>query len=338
MSILKMSRKIIALLLVSMCVSIVAADFAEAKRGFSFGSRGLRTYSAPKATPTAPRTTAPQQSTTPRQAVDPAKPGLQNTATAPRSGFFGGGFFGSMLGGLALGGLIGMLLGHGMGGFAGFIGLLLQVALIAGGVMLLMRFLGRGGARGGQNPAYAHANTVNPYREAPARRPATAAGFRIPDIGGNSSPASAPQRPDNAFSEGDEIGITGENLDTFERLLTEVWQAYGREDYAALRARTTPEIMGFLAEELGSAASKGLVNEVRDIRLEQGDLAEAWREGETDYATVAMRYSSIDVTRERATNRVVEGDPEMASETTELWTFVRRPGDDWRVSAIQQAD
>ncbi|MBA5775730.1 TIM44-like domain-containing protein [Stappia sp. F7233] len=334
MSFLKSSRNILALLLVSLSLSLVAVDFAEAKRGFSFGSRGFRTYSAPKATPTAPRTATPQQSTSPRQSVNPGANTLQNTATAPRRGLFGGGFFGSMLGGLALGGLIGMLLGHGMGGFAGFIGLLLQVALIVGGVLLLMRFLGRKG----QRPAFAHASGPNSYREAPAQRTSAASSFRIPDIGAGSASHSEPRQPANAFSEGDEIGITGEDLDTFERLLSEVWQAYGREDYAALRSRTTPEIMGFLAEELGSAASRGLINEVRDIRLEQGDLAEAWREAEAEYATVAMRYSSIDVTRERATNRVVEGDPEQASETTELWTFVRRPGDGWRVSAIQQAE
>ena len=37
----------------------------------------------------------------------------------------------------------------------------------------------------------------------------------------------------------------------------------------------------------------------------QGDLAEAWREGETDYATVAMRFAMKEVTIDKATGRIV---------------------------------
>lgn len=334
MTYLKRSRQILALLILTLTVSLLASDFAEARRGFSFGSRGLRTYSAPRLTPTAPKAVQPPtQSVTPRQAAPQSQSTAPNVAGAQRRGLFGGGFFGSMLGGLALGGLIGMLLGHGIGGFAGFIGLLLQVALIGGGLMLLMRYLGRG-----QKPAYAasYPQANSAYEPQRSARPSGRAGFRIPDIGGGQA-RTRPQ-PAAPFSAGDEIGITGEDLDTFERLLTEVQEAYGREDYQALRSKTTPEIMGFLAEELGTAASKGLINEVRDIKLLQGDLSEAWREGDVEYATVSMRYSSIDATRERATNRVIEGDAERPSETVEVWTFRRSGAQDWVVSAIQQAN
>ena len=108
------------------------------------------------------------------------------------------------------------------------------------------------------------------------------------------------------------------------------------EDYATLRRITTPEMMGYLSEELGQNASNGLRNEVSDVRLLQGDVAESWREGANDFATVAMRYSSRDVTRERASNRIVSGD-ERPSESTEIWTFVRERGGDWKLSAIQEA-
>ena len=33
----------------------------------------------------------------------------------------------------------------------------------------------------------------------------------------------------------------------------------------------------------------------------------------------------------------VEGDPDNLTEAVELWTFVRRPGGEWQVSAIQGA-
>ena len=74
-----------------------------------------------------------------------------------------------------------------------------------------------------------------------------------------------------------------------------------------------------------------------DVTLLQGDISESWREGNKDYATAAMRYSSLDVTRDRSTGAVVSGDPDEASETTELWTFVRERGGEWKLSAIQKA-
>ena len=100
---------------------------------------------------------------------------------------------------------------------------------------------------------------------------------------------------------------------------------------------TTPEAMSYLAEELGENATNGVKNEVKDVRLLQGDLAEAWRENGQDYATVAMRYSSIDYMRDRDSGKLADGDPNQPSETVEVWTFVRKPANDWKVSAIQSA-
>ena len=79
-----------------------------------------------------------------------------------------------------------------------------------------------------------------------------------------------------------------------------------------------------------------MVNQVTGVKLLQGDLSEAWREGNTEYATVAMRYALTDVTVERDGGRVVEGSRE-SQEATELWTFLRAHGGHWILSAIQQA-
>lgn len=74
------------------------------------------------------------------------------------------------------------------------------------------------------------------------------------------------------------------------------------------------------------------------MTLLQGDVAEAWHEEGQDYATVAMRYSAIDVMRDRTSGKVIEGDEHQPSEAVEMWTFVRRPGNDnWQVAAIQAA-
>jgi predicted lipid-binding transport protein (Tim44 family) len=49
---------------------------------------------------------------------------------------------------------------------------------------------------------------------------------------------------------------------------------------------------------------------------------------------VALRYSLVDKTVERASGKIVEGS-ETPSEVTDVWTFVRRPGGTWELSAIQ---
>ena len=51
----------------------------------------------------------------------------------------------------------------------------------------------------------------------------------------------------------------------------------------------------------------------------------------------AMRYSSIDFLRDRNSGEVVDGDPNQETETVEIWTFVRKPANDWLLSAIQSA-
>jgi predicted lipid-binding transport protein (Tim44 family) len=40
---------------------------------------------------------------------------------------------------------------------------------------------------------------------------------------------------------------------------------------------------------------------------------------------------------DRASGRIVEGNADEPTETTELWTFVRQSGGDWKLSAIQEA-
>jgi predicted lipid-binding transport protein (Tim44 family) len=132
----------------------------------------------------------------------------------------------------------------------------------------------------------------------------------------------------------DEVGLTPDDFNSFEKVLGDVQGAYSAEDLGRLRRLVTPEMLSYFAEELSANASKGVLNRVSDVKLLQGDLAEAWREGDTDYATVAMRYSLNDETVDRESGRVVEGGPD---EATEIWTFMRARGGHWLLSAIQQA-
>jgi predicted lipid-binding transport protein (Tim44 family) len=131
-----------------------------------------------------------------------------------------------------------------------------------------------------------------------------------------------------------EIGPS--DYEAFERLLGEIQAAWSNEDVGKLHTLATPEMVSYFTEDLAKNKAAGDVNKVSDVKLLQGDLAEAWREGDTDYASVAMRFSLVDKTIERTTGRLVGGS-EQPSEATEVWTFVRPRGASWELSAIQQA-
>ncbi len=343
---LRLSAFLASLMLV---FSLVAVDHADARRGGSFGSRGMRTFQSAPATRTAPSVAPVQRSMTPGTSQS-AQPGMSTAGTQGmrQPGLFGG-MAGGLLGGLALGGLFGMLMGNGFGGAGGFLALIVQMLLIGVGISFLMRFFrNRSGASavGGGSPG---GSTRQPYETGPSRYTNDAAsgngasgnGFSIPSIGSRASGASTHGAKGAATGgpsdPSDDVGITDDDLEQFEQKLQTVQAAFSREDYGALRRVTTPEVMSYLAEELSENATNGKKNDVTEVTLLQGDLSEAWREGETDYASVAMRYSSMDVMRDRVTGVIVEGEEGRVSETTELWTFVRDGGDPWKLSAIQEA-
>src|SRR5258708_1954633 len=103
------------------------------------------------------------------------------------------------------------------------------------------------------------------------------------------------------------LEIQPADYEAFERLLGEVQMAWSNEDVAKLHTLATPEMVSYFSKDLEENKANNDVNKVTDVKLLQGDLAEAWREGETDFASVAMRFSLVDKTLERGTNRLVAG-------------------------------
>jgi len=303
------NRWLIALGAIATAFVLVSADAqARVGGGFSGGSRGTRTFSAPPATPTAPTAAPIQRSITQPGNVAP------NGQTGIRPGLFGGGLFGGLAAGFLGAGLFGLLFGHGffggMAGFASIIGLLLQVVLVVIVARLVFAWWQR---RNMPAPAYAAAHPV--------------AGHSFGGLSGMLGGANVPPT-------GDPLAIDKSDYDAFERLLGDIQADYSTEDLSALRAKVTPEMLCYFSEQLAANASRGLINRVTDVKLLRGDLAEAWREGNTDYATVAMNFALKDSMVERASGQTVEGGE--PSEVTELWTFMRARGGNWLLSAIQQ--
>lgn len=299
------------------------AQHADARpgQGSSMGSRGSRTWSAPPSTNTTPYGAAPMdRSITPRSPAPGYNgyPGQSNygapfnrgMGTASRHPFLTG-FAGGMLGA----GLFGLLSGHGfMGGVHGlfsFIGLMIQIGLIVMVVMwLVRRFTGNVSSRGG--------NSGFPLNQG------------APGSGPSPTPAGFPASGSSS------LAITSADYQAFQQTLLDIQTAWNQQNVPALQQMATPEMVSYFNQQLATLASQGARNVVSDVHFIQGDLAEAWQESGMDYATVAMRYSLIDLTT-NATGQVIEGSSTEPVTVTELWTFTRPSrGGRWLLSAIQQ--
>jgi predicted lipid-binding transport protein (Tim44 family) len=294
------------LLLAGLAVSAQPA-LARAGFGTSMGSRGARTYVAPPATGTAPYATPFQRSLTPEA------PAYGTPSYGQGYGYRSGSpFLSGLMGGLIGAGIGGLLFGHGLfygvSGFGGFFGLLLQIfLLVLLGRWLLRTFFGSPAMAGPGMGQFARGSAAIP-------RPAQAAG-------GNGG-----ARP---------VAIVQADYLAFEQLLKLVQQAWSAHDLTTLAQVCSPEMLSYFSQQLTDQTSRGDRNLVSEVRLERGELAEAWAEQDRDYATVAMRFSMIDVTRDGA-GRVVDGNLTERVTATELWTFTRSRGGRWILSAIQQ--
>lgn len=311
--------KTIAVVLALALPTALAISSADARvgGGVSSGSRGSRTFSAPPSTTTAPGSTSQFNRTY-------SQPGAgMNTAAPARGGFFGrgGGFLGGLAAGFLGAGLLGMLFGGGLfgglGGLSSILGLIIQIVLVVFVVRLAMSWWQR---RNAPKAAYAGADAgpgpQTSYRSGLGSGLGGGFGF-----GANNAP----------------LEIKPDDYEAFERLLGDIQAAWSNEDVAKLHTLATPEMVSYFERDLAENRARNAVNKVTNVKLLQGDLAEAWREGETNYATVALRFALTDKTVDRNTGAIVAGS-EQPGEVTEVWTIARRPGSPWELSAIQQTN
>ncbi|HYM72060.1 MAG TPA: TIM44-like domain-containing protein [Stellaceae bacterium] len=238
---------------------------------------------------------------------------MHSEAPSPSSGFspgaVGGSFFSRhpFLTGLAGGFLGSMLFGGGFFGHA--LGGLFTILLIGFAIFFLIRLLSGGFAAAGRNLA-------------PRSLGAAA--------------APPPQR-----YRGTDIAVDDADLNAFQSLHAAIQEAWGRGDLGQLRQLVTPEMLSYFNEELTRNSSQGVQNVVANVNLVKAELTESWEEGDMQYATAYMRWTALDYTvpigaAPGSPNAVVSGDTRVPTEAEEVWTFVRRRGGRWILSAIQQ--
>lgn len=340
---------------------LIAPDFADAKLSKSggAGSRGSKSQMAPPATQTAPRSAMPIQNNAAPRAGMPANSAMAANATRP--GMFGsmskGGFMAGLLGAGALGLLLGYGLSGGLGGLGAMLGLMLQIALFAGLAFLAFSWWQR---RKQQNdPAYARAAAPGGYGQQPGApfggqpqgqaqsydRSGSALGAMGVGAGAGAATGGMFGQPQQQQEQEQvptrPLTLVAEDFAAFEKVLSGVHEAFAKEDHTALRQFATEEMADYFAQDIAQNVRENRALRLSDVRLEQGDLAEAWKEPNAEYATVAMRFSMIEQILDRHTGKATEGNGVDRSEVTEIWTFVRPAGgkqQDWQLSAIQEAE
>jgi predicted lipid-binding transport protein (Tim44 family) len=301
-----------ALLPLMGALGAVPAD-ARVGGGFSFGSRGSHSYFMPRSTGLAPNAAPFDRSQAPV--------GGMNSYGRSAGYGMGGSMFGrhpfatGLMGGLLGAGLFGMLFGGGFFhaglGFGGLFGTIIQLLILFFVIRFLFRMVTGNRGGGAARPIFA-----------PTGGPAPG-GWQGVNSGMGGVSATQP------------LQLTPADQAAFEQCLVYVQQAWGNQDIAAIGRAATPEMVGYFNEQLGNLTRQGLRNRVADIRVETMELSEAWSEGDTDYATAAMRFSMLDMT-ENARGQIVDGSATTRALVTEIWTFTRRRGGHWILAAIQQ--
>ena len=140
---------------------------------------------------------------------------------------------------------------------------------------------------------------------------------------------------------GRDISVSDADLNAFQSIHAAVQEAWGRSDLAQMRQLVTPEMLSYFSEELTRNSSQGVENHVANVSLVKAELTESWEEGDLEYATAHMRWTALDYTvrigaAPSSPGALVAGDPRVPTENEEVWTFVRRRGGHWLLSAIQQ--
>jgi predicted lipid-binding transport protein (Tim44 family) len=321
-------RHLSVLLAAFLAVTASAEAWAKAGKGSSMGSRGDRTYDRP-----IERSIAPPPSAAPAPHVAPTQPGgtqpmynpgavrQQPGMAAPAAPMQQPGFFqrnpfmAGMLGGLVGAGIGSMLFGHSpalaaatdAAPMAGMLGTLLQLALIGGLAWLAYSFFRRRAA-----PANAEAVPYQHQREA---------------VPAHASPSARVEK---------EFEPTAADQEEFSKIILGVQKAWSDGNPVAIRQLVTPEVAGWMGEDLTRDQSAGVRNVVEDVQLLQGDVVESWREGEREYVTARIVFSARDYTVRLDNGALVEGDSKQPVESTEAWTFIRVSGGRWLLSAIEQ--
>ena len=304
---------------------------ARAGRGRSFGSRGSRSFSAPKqySAPKSTQPTKPSTSPTP-------PPGAMSQPAASQPGSFWRSFGGGMLGGLAGGLLFRSLFGGpaahaGQGATGGWNIGLLDILLLAAIAYMIYAFIRkrRAAAAVAAGPAMQSSSAEEPGYQPGYQAPPY---YEIPPESDQDLEAGLGhiKQMDPSF---DESRFPDQVMDFFFR----VQGAWANRDLSPMKRELTEEMHRLLQEDADRLRAEGVINRLENIAVRSVDITEAWQEQGSDYITVRVYANLLDYLINDKTGEVASGSKTEPVKFEEYWTFTRPVGSNhWQLAAINQ--
>ena len=140
------------------------------------------------------------------------------------------------------------------------------------------------------------------------------------------------------------IAVSDADKNKFPQILIEVQKAWSNQDMETLKRLVTPEMAKYFSDSLAQNVSQGIANKVEDIDVTMVEMAESWKEGEMEYATAIIEWSSYDYMvnlnkNPQDADYIVEGGNKNLVMANEAWTFARYGSSgNWILSAIAQIE
>ena len=281
--------------------------------GRSMGSRGYRSFSAPRTPYSAP--------------TSPSQP-LGSPYQQRQSGGFLRGMAGGIVGGM-LGGMLFRSLG--MSGFGGMGG---------GGIgifeILLIGLIGYGIWR---------------YLAKPKREKTEPAIFNYNrEASSNYSPqplaSSSDNRPDRETDIDAALGQIRRMDPAFDRpqfndmcldLFFKVQGAWANRDMTTVRELFTAEMYGIIQGDAEELKRHKKINRLDNIAVRSVEITEAWQESGSDFITARFSANLLDYTIDEISGQVLSGSKTDPVKFVEFWTFTRPVGNNlWQLSALAQ--
>lgn len=298
---------------------VLEEAYARVGGGRSFGSRGSRSFTAPRSAPS--QTPSSPHYAQPQRPID--RPYRQQPGGFMRSlgGGLAGGLIGGMIGGMLFGGQ-----GHaGTGGFGGGGIGLLDIILIGAILYGIYRLITRRRAQAAPAGVPYRFESAEPIRPTPAS-PAPSHAAATDDVG---TGLDHIRQMDASF---DEKKFQDACMDGFFR----IQGAWMNRDLAGVKDLLTDEMYDAMRKDVEQLKADKRINRLENIAVRSVDITEAWQEQGNDYITVKFYANLLDYTTDESGN-VLEGSKTEPVKFEEYWTFTRPVGAyPWRLSAITQ--
>lgn len=319
------ATKLLALAAAGLMLTTVVAESADARAGRSragihrsMGDRGNRTHDNNAQFRGMDRTRTQQQA--------PAAAGAQQKGSWLQRNPFMAGLMGAVMGSALF-----MGLAHLMGGFGGFGGILMLLALAFVGMMLFKALRRRrepSFANGAPNPFQQQHQPLHP------NQPMAYQGTAAPVADLNSYRQSKDQGL-AAIALNNPGFTTQKAVDDLSGLFFQIQETWSANDLVTLKNLTTDEMYEYFSEDLVDMEAHGMRNVIKNPVVRTFEITEAWTEGMSEYITARIHARLIDYTEKNGV--IVEGSATEPTEFHEVWTFARQRGEErWKLSAINQ--